>query len=129
MSKSCATAKKAVQHNTIDETSVGSAATVFNDLIFTTQTPLNADGSLPDGISAQSHQVLANLETVLELAGSSMDRVLQLTIYLVDLQHRAIFNAAYSAHFSAPLPARAAIGVAGLARPGMLVEVSAVAAG
>ena len=62
------------------------------------------------------------------LFGSSMERVLHLTIYLTDMADRAAFNEVYKRFFAKPWPVRAAVGVAELAVAGMRVEVTAMAA-
>ena len=68
------------------------------------------------------------LKDALERAGSSMDRVLHLTIYLTDMADRPAFNEVYQRFFAKPWPVRAAVGVAALAVEGMRVEVTAMAA-
>jgi enamine deaminase RidA (YjgF/YER057c/UK114 family) len=86
-------------------------------------------GSLELGdITLQSECTLQALKVALEKAGSSMDRVLHLTIYLTDMADRAAFNEVYKRFFAKPWPVRAAVGVAALATPGMRVEVTAMAA-
>jgi enamine deaminase RidA (YjgF/YER057c/UK114 family) len=94
-----------------------------------TQIPTRADGSLELGdITLQSECTLQALKVALERAGSSMDRVLHLTIYLTDMADRAAFNEVYKRFFAKPWPVRAAVGVASLAVEGMRVEVTAMAA-
>ena len=101
----------------------------FGDVMVTTQIPTRVDGSLELGdITAQSVETLRSLEAALLKAGSAMDRVLHLTIYLTDMAERAAFNEVYKAFFSKPYPVRCAVGVAELAVPGMKVEVTAMAA-
>ncbi len=70
----------------------------------------------------------AALKDALERAGSSMDRVMHLTIYLTDMADRPAFNEVYKRFFQKPWPVRAAVGVAALAVDGMRVEVTAMAA-
>jgi 2-iminobutanoate/2-iminopropanoate deaminase len=105
-------------------------ATVVGDLVFATVIPLGADGEGEgDGIEAQSRVVFDALRGVLEDAGSGLDQLAHMTIYLADLaRDRAGFNAVYSEYLPGPVPVRAAVGVDALARPGMLVEVTAIAA-
>jgi enamine deaminase RidA (YjgF/YER057c/UK114 family) len=107
---------------------LSSECTIVGDLVFSTQIPLDADGGLPEGAAAQSELVLANLRDALEAVGSGLAGVAHLTIYLTRMADRAEFNAAYEAAFSRPFPVRAAVEVSALARPGMLVEVTAIAA-
>ena len=101
----------------------------YNGVLVTTQIPTHADGSLElGGIVEQSECTLQALKVALEKAGSGMDRVLHLTIYLTDMADRAAFNEVYQRFFAKPWPVRAAVGVAALAVEGMRVEVTAMAA-
>ncbi|AUF96244.1 enamine deaminase RidA (YjgF/YER057c/UK114 family) [Pseudomonas sp. BIGb0278] len=112
-----------------DPESISSDVTGFGNLLVSTQIPTRADGSLElGGIVEQSECTLQALKTALERAGSSMDRVLHLTIYLTDMADRPAFNEVYQRFFSQPWPVRAAVGVAALAVEGMRVEVTAMAA-
>ncbi|MBA1188030.1 RidA family protein [Pseudomonas entomophila] len=112
-----------------DPESISSDVAGFGDLLVTTQIPTRADGSLELGsITAQSECTLQALKDALEQAGSSLGRVLHLTIYLTDMADRAAFNEVYQRFFKKPWPVRAAVGVAELAVPGMRVEVTAMAA-
>ncbi|MBN3855006.1 MULTISPECIES: RidA family protein [unclassified Paraburkholderia] len=113
-----------------DPDSISSDVSAFGGILMTTQVPVRADGSLELGdIEAQSTCTLQALKNALEGAGSSLDRVMHLTIYLTDMADRAAFNAVYQRFFSKPWPVRAAVGVAALAVEGMRVEVTAMAAG
>lgn len=112
-----------------DPDAISSDVARFGDTIVTTQIPTRADGSLELGdITAQSEETLRALKAALEAAGSAMDRVLHLTIYLTDMAERAAFNAVYTRYFAKPYPVRCAVGVKELAVPGMKVEVTAQAA-
>ena len=81
---------------------------------------------LPVGIEAQTRQVLANLASVLEAAGSTMDQVVKTTIFLVDMNDFATVNAIYADAFSTVPPARSTVQVAALPLGG-LVEIEAIA--
>lgn len=112
-----------------DAESISSDVAEFNGLLVTTQIPTRADGSLELGdIVTQCECTLQALKDALERAGSGLDRVLHLTIYLTDMADRAAFNAVYQRFFTKPWPVRAAVGVASLAFDGMRVEVTAMAA-
>ncbi|MEJ3576895.1 RidA family protein [Pseudomonas fragi] len=112
-----------------DADSISSDVAGFAGLLVSTQIPTRADGSLElGGIVEQSECTLQALKLALEKAGSSMSRVLQLTIYLTDMADRAAFNEVYKRYFAQPWPVRAAVGVAELAVAGMRVEVTAMAA-
>lgn len=112
-----------------DADSISSDVAEHNGILVSTQIPVQADGSLELGdITAQCECTLQALKVALERAGSSMDRVLHLTIYLTDMADRAAFNEVYQRFFKKPWPVRAAVGVAALAFEGMRVEVTAMAA-
>ncbi|MFS0827217.1 RidA family protein [Pseudomonas phoenicis] len=112
-----------------DAESISSDVAEFNGLLVTTQIPTRADGSLELGdIVTQCECTLQALKEALERAGSGLDRVLHLTIYLTDMADRAAFNEVYQRFFARPWPVRAAVGVAALAFDGMRVEVTAMAA-
>ena len=112
-----------------DADSISSDVAEYNGILVSTQIPVQADGSLELGdITKQCECTLQALKDALERAGSSMDRVLHLTIYLTDMADRAAFNEVYQRFFKKPWPVRAAVGVASLAFEGMRVEVTAMAA-
>lgn len=113
----------------LDPDSISSDVIGFNGILVSTQIPVRVDGSLELGdITAQSECTLQALKVALERAGSSIDRVMHLTIYLTDMADRAAFNEVYKRFFAKPWPVRAAVGVAALAVDGMRVEVTAMAA-
>jgi len=80
---------------------------------------------LVEGIEAQIHRVFQNLRAVADAAGSSLDDVVKLNIYLTDLAHFGKVNEIMATYFHQPYPARAAVGVASLPR-GALVEADGV---
>jgi len=73
----------------------------------------------------QIRQVFDNLAAVARAAGGSLDDVAKLNVFLTDLSHFPLVNQVMSEYFSAPYPARAAIGVAGLPK-GAEVEMDAI---
>ncbi len=76
-------------------------------------------------ITAQAHRVFRNLSAVCEAAGSGLDGIVKLTIYMTDLRHFAQVNEIMAEYFSEPYPARATVEVSGLPL-GAEVEVEAV---
>ncbi|BDM22401.1 RidA family protein [Pseudomonas sp. NPDC089428] len=99
-------------------------AVVGNGTLYTAQIPIDAQGQVvTGGIEAQTRQTLDNLCHTLEAAGSSLDAVTQVLIYVTDRSYLAAVNSLYADYFQAPYPNRAAIVVAGLAREEMLVEL------
>ena len=77
-------------------------------------------------VSAQTHQVFANLKAVLEAAGSGLNYVIKTTVFLKDMADFAAMNAVYADYFPENPPARSTVAVAGLPKGG-LVEIEVVA--
>lgn len=81
------------------------------------------------GVTAQTEQVLAQIDRLLAAAGSDKSRILSATIYLADIATFADMNAAWDAWVDrANPPARATV-EAKLAAPDYRVEIVVVAAG
>lgn len=89
------------------------------------QGPRGTDGTLPATFAAQARQTLANLKSVVESAGLSMDHVVFTTVYLTDISQYGEMNRVFAEFFGKIPPARAVLGVAGLADPP--IEINAVA--
>ena len=91
------------------------------------QIPLDpATNAVPDGIEAQTRQVLANLAAVLGAAGASLASVVKTTVFLQDFTDFAAMNAVYAEAFGDAPPARSTVEVARLPRD-VLVEIEAIA--
>jgi 2-iminobutanoate/2-iminopropanoate deaminase len=104
-----------------------SPAIIWENLVFVSGLlALDPKGSkVTGGIREESMVVLRNLKSVLEAAGSGLDKVLSATVFLADIADLAAFNEVYEEFFEPPYPVRA---VAGVSLPtGFGVEVSAVA--
>ena len=84
------------------------------------------DGTIPEGIKAQTEQSLENVKAVLEEAGSGLGHVLKTTVFLKNMDDFADMNEVYAKYFTTPYPARAAVQVAKLPKD-VLVEIEAVA--
>jgi 2-iminobutanoate/2-iminopropanoate deaminase len=78
------------------------------------------------GITEQTEQVLANLTAVLEAGGSSLDRVVKVTVFLQRLEDFAGMNEVYARVIGSDPPARSTVEVAKLPS-GALVEIEAIA--
>ena len=83
-------------------------------------------GALADGITAQTKQVLANLEAVLAAAGCTLGDVVKTTVFLVDMGDFEARNKVYGTAFVEPYPARSTVAVKGLPKDA-LVEIEAIA--
>jgi len=79
------------------------------------------------GVEAQARQVLDNVRAILEAAGSSMDRVVKTTIFLVDVGDFAAVNAVYAEYFTGTAPARSTVQVAALPGAGARLQIDAIA--
>src|SRR5439155_1081904 len=75
----------------------------------------------------QTRWALRNISAILEAAGSSLDRVVKVTVYMKDGVDPAAVNEEYRTHFAEPLPARSSVFVSRLKSPEMLIEIEAVA--
>lgn len=82
------------------------------------------DGELLDGIEAQTAQCMANIRTLLEGEGSSMDAIVKTTIFLADIDDWPTMNGPYLAALGDHRPARSAFAVGALPR-GARVEIEA----
>ncbi|MEP6992077.1 MAG: RidA family protein [bacterium] len=81
---------------------------------------------VPGGIEAETRQTLANMRAILERHGSSLDRVVKVTVMMADMSEWPAMNAVYVQHFPTHLPARSAFGAASLALGGR-VEIECIA--
>lgn len=107
-----------------------SQATAHNGLIFVSgQLPIDpSTGAFPEGgVEVQTRQSLTNIKSILEAAGSGMDKVLKTTVLLADMGDFAAMNGVYSEFFTEPYPARCAFAVKTLPK-GALVEIECIAA-
>lgn len=90
------------------------------------QIPVNpADGTVPEGIAAQTEQSCKNVGAILEAAGSGYDKVIKTTCFLADIADFAAFNEVYTKYFTSK-PARSCVAVKDLPK-GVLCEIEAVA--
>lgn len=82
---------------------------------------------VPGGMKEEARQTMENIRTSLEANGFSMSNVVKCTVMLADISEWAAFNEVYRTFFTAPFPARSALGANGLAL-GARVEVECIAA-
>ena len=78
------------------------------------------------GIQAQTHQALANLQAILQAAGTSLDHVVKTTVFVQNMGEFRDMNQVYAQFFPQGPPARSTVQVAALPLGG-LVEIEAVA--
>jgi len=107
-----------------------SQAVNHQGLVFVSgQIPLDPESMemVSGGIEQQIHRVFKNLAAVCTAAGGSLDDILKLTVFLTDMGNFPLVNTIMEQYFSAPYPARAAVGVAALPK-GAKVEMDAILA-
>ncbi|MFA5689022.1 MAG: RidA family protein [Kiritimatiellales bacterium] len=108
-----------------------SQAVRAGNLIFCSgQIPVNpADNTIPDGIEAQTKQVLANLNAVLMAAGENFSSVVKTTVFLTDMNDFPAMNKIYAEYFNKHhSPARSTVEVSQLPKD-VLIEIEAIAVG
>jgi 2-iminobutanoate/2-iminopropanoate deaminase len=90
--------------------------------------PYNAQDQLiaPGDVAGQTRGTLENIRLMLRALGSELDDIVKTNVTLANVVDFVEFDAAYASYFHPPYPARQTVG-AGLAQPGMLVEIEAVA--
>ena len=104
-----------------------SQAIKANGVIYTSgQIGLNPQGSLTEGIEAQTRQVLTNLSEVLKTGNSSLDKVVKTTIFLSNMEDFGIVNTIYAEFFGEHKPARSTVAVKTLPKDA-LVEIECIA--
>lgn len=106
-----------------------SQAIIYRDLIFLSgQIPINPDtGEVVNGdIAEQTKQVLENIKSILNEAGSDLSKVLKVTVFLRDLSLFSRFNEIYGSFFNKHAPARTTVEVSNLPK-GVLLEIDVIA--
>ena len=107
-----------------------SPAVVYEGLVFVSGQgaidPKTGELIGPD-VESQTEQVLKNIATILEAAGSSLNHVLRCGVFLTDISEFPKMNAVYAKMFGDNRPARTTVQVPALPRPGLRVEIDAVA--
>ncbi len=104
------------------------AAKVGNLLFVSGQLPLDPKTMefVGDDIASQTEQSLKNLIAIVEAAGSNVEKIVKVNIFLADIKDFAAMNEVYAKFFTTNPPARAAVEVANLPKYAK-VEIEAVA--
>src|SRR5690554_6427317 len=76
-----------------------------------------------EDIESQPEQVLINIRTILEAAGTSLSKVIRCGVFLTDMRDFARMNAVYERMFEGHRPARTTVAVSELPGPGLKVEI------
>jgi 2-iminobutanoate/2-iminopropanoate deaminase len=93
-------------------------------LVTAGQLGVTSDGELLDGIEAQTAQCMANIRTLLESKGATMDKIVKTTVFLADIADWPKMNGPYEEALGGHKPARSAFAVGALPR-NALVEIEA----
>jgi enamine deaminase RidA (YjgF/YER057c/UK114 family) len=98
-------------------------------IIISGQVAITEDGTVIEGdFDTQAEATFRNIQRVLEAAGSSLDKVVKVTIYLTDMQaHRGRIMELRQKWFTPPYPADTLVGVRELGHPSRLLEIEAIA--
>jgi 2-iminobutanoate/2-iminopropanoate deaminase len=106
-----------------------SQAVVAGDFVYTAGM-LGMDPSTGElvgqDVGKQTRQALTNIKSVLEAAGSSLDRTVKVGVFLTDIKNFSEMNAVYAEFFPSDPPARTTVEIGTLPMGG-LVEIDAVA--
>lgn len=107
-----------------------SQAIQYGNLIFvagqTSEDPIT-DEVIHDSVAEQTERILGNIKTILETAGSGMDKILRCDVYLSSMEHKEEMNKAYRKFFPTDPPARNTVAVAAL-DDNLDVEIEVIAA-
>ena len=100
------------------------------DLIFLSgQAAIDASGQIvgTGDFDAQADQTFRNIDALLAKAGSGLDRVVKVTIYLTDMTHFPKIVDLRKKWFTAPYPADTIVEVRSLALPELMIEIDVTA--
>ena len=100
----------------------------FGNLVYTSgQLPINPEtGEVSEDTKEQAHQCLKNLKAVLQAAGSSLNRVKKVTVFVRDMDEFSNINEVYKQYFKVPFPVRTLVEVSRLPKD-VKVEIEALA--
>ncbi|GAB7333758.1 hypothetical protein MBLNU13_g05285t2 [Cladosporium sp. NU13] len=79
------------------------------------------------GIGAQTHQAMRNIQSCLQAANSSLDKIVRRRIYIIDIKHFREVDAIWAEWIGPPYPVSTRVQVGALAKEGALVEIEVVA--
>ncbi len=119
---------KIVAENAPKATGPFSHAIVNGNLVYTSgQIYLTQEGKLLEGTTEeQTHQIMKNLQAILETAGVSFKDVVKTTIYVTDMSIYGLINTVYGSYMEEPFPAREVVCVKDLPLSAK-IEISMIA--
>ena len=106
-----------------------SQAIKTDNCIYTSgQLPIDMESGdlIVDDIAKATKASLDNVKSILEAAGSSMDKIIKTTVFVTDLADFAAMNEVYATYFASAPPARSCVQVAALPK-GAKIEIEAIA--
>ena len=118
-----------IPKNTVPPKAPYSPAIKLGNLVFTAgqiSQDLSTGKPVEGDIAVQTRQTLENIKTVLAAAGTSLDNVVKVTVFLTNMADYDKMNEIYRTYFATSPPARSTIQVAKLAS-NFIIEIEAVA--
>jgi len=116
--------KQVVTGAGINNSATLSAGVKVGDLLYLSgQTPARGDST----IEGQTKSALEKMNPILAAAGTSKEKIVKCTVYLIDVKDFAGMNKSYTEFFGATPPARTTVVVAALVVPGGKLEVECIA--
>ena len=106
-----------------------SQAVKMKELLYTAgQIGINSSTGVmvQDSIENETQQVLENLKAILEEGGSSLEKVLKVTVFIINMSDFARINTVYGQYFTKQAPARSCVEVRALPN-GARIEIEALA--
>jgi len=105
-----------------------SQAVLIDNLVFLSgQIPLNKKGKMVEGtVEQQAQQIFTNIELILVEAGSTLNDLVKLTVFLTNLDDFEAINKTMMSRLTRPYPARSCVEVSALPK-GSTIEVEAIA--
>ncbi len=89
---------------------------------------VRADGTMEEGVPAQTVRIFENLAILLREAGMDMSHVVKIISYLVDVADQPAYAQARKPYLGNARPAMTLVGVSQLSHPALRVEMEAIAA-
>ncbi|WP_433977356.1 RidA family protein [Erwinia sp. E_sp_B01_9] len=79
-------------------------------LFLSGQLAMNAKGEpVPGTVEEQTRLIMKNISETLEVCGSSLDRLVKVTVWISDMAHFSAFNEIYRSYFPDGFPARSTV--------------------
>ena len=92
-------------------------------------TARNAEGGITGigDVTAQTHQVIQNLQAAVEAAGGTLDDIARVDVYVRDIGDFDAIHAVRRQYFTGVAPASTMVEVSAFTRPDYLIEINAIA--